>query len=479
MAQPTHPVIFTKRATSIIAHGDTIYPHESFTESPDYEGEIGVIIGKPGFRIREEDAMDHVWGYTIVNDMTARERQRDHKQFYIGKSPDTFCPMGPIAVPKEHLPDNLEVQTHVNGEKRQSATLKDLIFSIPVLIKTMSEGQTLQLGDVLATGTPYGVGFGFRPMKFLREGDEVKISVTGLGSLVNRMASPKSTNSVTAQVQAQTYVPVSNDRTFGGIGLTEVSNKKLFYRHVGQDNAESFVLIHGLGGTSDYFTPLTKHFESSKSLHLSDLEGHGLSPTSARSTLTISSFAKDTADMCNVAGVSKGAIVVAHSMGCLVAVKLALDHPELVAKLVLMGPPPSPLPEAGAKATHGRAAIVREKGMLGVVDAVVGAGTSQTTQSSRPMAVAATRLSLLSQDPEGYAKACTALASAEGLDFSQLKCPTFILTGTDDKVSPPQLCEKYSGQISGSKMKVLEGIGHWHLFEDPQGVVDAIVGFVG
>lgn len=91
--QPTHPVIFTKRATSIIASGEPIFSHPGFTESLDYEGEIGVIIGKSGFRIKEADAMKHIWGYTIINDMTARERQRDHKQFYIGKSPDTFCPM--------------------------------------------------------------------------------------------------------------------------------------------------------------------------------------------------------------------------------------------------------------------------------------------------------------------------------------------------------------------------------------------------
>lgn len=90
---PSHPVIFTKRFTSIIGNGDEILPHLDFTETVDYEGEIGVVVGKAGFRISEESAMDHVWGYTIVNDVTARERQRDHKQFYIGKSPDTFCPM--------------------------------------------------------------------------------------------------------------------------------------------------------------------------------------------------------------------------------------------------------------------------------------------------------------------------------------------------------------------------------------------------
>jgi 2-keto-4-pentenoate hydratase/2-oxohepta-3-ene-1,7-dioic acid hydratase in catechol pathway len=90
---PSHPVIFTKRHTSIIGHGEDIYPHPDFTQTLDFEGEIGVVIGKAGFRISEADAMDYVWGYTIINDMTARERQRDHKQFYIGKSPDTFCPM--------------------------------------------------------------------------------------------------------------------------------------------------------------------------------------------------------------------------------------------------------------------------------------------------------------------------------------------------------------------------------------------------
>lgn len=91
--RPSHPVIFTKRATSIIADGEDIYPHPGFTATLDYEGEIGVIIGKPGFRVSEKDAWNHVWGYTIINDITARERQRDHKQFFIGKSPDTFCPI--------------------------------------------------------------------------------------------------------------------------------------------------------------------------------------------------------------------------------------------------------------------------------------------------------------------------------------------------------------------------------------------------
>jgi 2-keto-4-pentenoate hydratase/2-oxohepta-3-ene-1,7-dioic acid hydratase in catechol pathway len=176
--RPSHPVIFTKRATSIIADGSEVLLHPEFSQTVDYEGEIGVIIGKSGFRVEEADAMQYVWGYTIINDLTARERQRDHKQFFIGKSPDTFCPMvsyailypgiqankcqGPIAVPKEDLPVTLKVETHINGELRQSATSEDLIFSIPNLIKTISEGQTLQPGDVIATGTVrYSIKIGY------------------------------------------------------------------------------------------------------------------------------------------------------------------------------------------------------------------------------------------------------------------------------------------------------------------------------
>ena len=109
--KPSHPVIFTKRATSIIATGEEISPHQGFTETVDYEGEIGVIIGKPGYQIKEQDAWNHVWGYTIINDVTARERQRDHKQFYIGKSPDTFCPMVSEVQPLKgfwHIPKDYE-----------------------------------------------------------------------------------------------------------------------------------------------------------------------------------------------------------------------------------------------------------------------------------------------------------------------------------------------------------------------------------
>ena len=476
--QPTHPVIFTKRATSIIADGDDIFPHPGFTETVDYEGEIGVIIGKAGFQIKEQDAMDHVWGYTIINDMTARERQRDHKQFYLGKSPDTFCPIGPVAIAKENLPKVLRVQTYVNGEQRQDSTTDDLIFSIPYLVTALSEGQTLQVGDTLATGTPAGVGFGFKPPVWLKAGDEIKVSVTGLGSLTNKIGSAQSKNPIPQQVLSKSYAPEANlDRSFGGVGLTRVNEKQLYYQVRG--SGSPVLCIHGLGGTSDYFTPLINALPKS-ALYSFDLEGHGLSPTSAKSTLSIASFASDAAGIASLAG-SRDLTIVAHSMGCLVALKFAIDHPELVKNLILMGPPPSPLPEAGSQATYGRAKLVREKGMTGVVDAVVNAGTSETSKTANSLAITAVRLSLLSQDPEGYAKACGALAASRdmSLELEKVQARTLILTGSEDKVSPAEVCRKMRERMPhAEEIDVIDGVGHWHMFEDTQHVCSSIAKFL-
>ena len=422
--------------------------------------------------------MDYVWGYTIINDMTARERQRDHKQFYLGKSPDTFCPMGPIAIAKENLSEVLRVQTFVNGEKRQDSTTKDLIFSIPYLVMTLSEGQTLQVGDTLATGTPAGVGFGFKPPVWLKSGDEVKVSVTGLGSLTNKIGNSQSTNPIVQQVQAISYVPKANvERSLAGVGLTAVDGKPLFYRVLG--SGHPILCVHGLGGTSDYFQPLVNALPKS-ALHVFDLEGHGLSPTSATSTLSISSFASDTAGIANLTK-SKDLTVIAHSMGCLVALKFAIDHPELVKKLVLMGPPPSPLSEAVSQATSGRANLVREKTMAGVVDAVVNAGTSDKSKATNSLAVTAVRLSLLSQDPEAYAKGCGALAASKDLplELEKVQARTMIITGSDDKVSSPEACKKMRPRIAQcEEIVVINEVGHWHMFEDTQSVCESIGSFI-
>jgi 2-keto-4-pentenoate hydratase/2-oxohepta-3-ene-1,7-dioic acid hydratase in catechol pathway len=189
-ALPEHPIVFSKATTSVTGPFDDIQSHADVTSELDYEAELGVIIGRGGRGITREQAFEHVWGYTIIDDFTARDLQRTHKQWLIGKSLDTHCPMGPYAVSADEVPDvtALVVESWVNGEPRQSAPVKDLIFDIPELIATISAGITLLPGDVIATGTPAGVGIGFDPPKFMRSGDVIEISITGLGTQRNRVA---------------------------------------------------------------------------------------------------------------------------------------------------------------------------------------------------------------------------------------------------------------------------------------------------
>ena len=481
---PSHPVIFTKRHTSIIPSGAEIYPHPTYADTLDYEGEIGLIIGKSGYRISEQDAGDYVWGYTIINDVTSRNEQRDHKQFYLGKSGDGYCPMGPVAVPKEGLPEVLSVKTYVNGDKRQEGTTEDLIFGVKTLIATVSAAQTVRAGDVIATGTPAGVGFGFDPPKWLRSGDEIKIEVTGLGTLVNKVADPKGLNTTVERVKEEQEDEVVKTNNAGRAPLTTLAGgKQLYYRKSGQEGGNPVVFVHGLGGSSEYFTPLLPLLEGSSECHLFDLEGHGLSPTTSLSTISITSFAQDLAGVVQHAGLTSGATLVAHSMGCLVALKFAIDNPDAVGQLILMGPPPTPLPAPAATNNFARAKLVRDKGMLGCVDAVVAAGLSEKSKNGSPLAVAATRLSLLGTDPEGYAKACTALAgsSEDTLALEKLKGKkVLVLTGAEDKVCPRPVADKYKAAVGDTvEVKVLEDVGHWHLFEDVEGCRDAVKGALG
>ncbi|MGP0225260.1 fumarylacetoacetate hydrolase family protein [Paenarthrobacter sp. NCHU4564] len=186
---PEAPVVFPKATTSVTGPFDDIEAHPAVTQELDYEAELGVIIGKGGRGISREDAFDHVWGYTIIDDFTARDLQRKHKQWLLGKSLDTHCPMGPYAVTKDEVPDPgaLRVQSWVNGEARQDGQVSDLIFDIPELISTISAGITLLPGDIIATGTPAGVGIGFNPPRFVQPGDIVEISITGLGTQRNQV----------------------------------------------------------------------------------------------------------------------------------------------------------------------------------------------------------------------------------------------------------------------------------------------------
>ena len=184
--RPARPVIFTKATTSVTGPYSPVELHPSITSQVDYEVELVAIIGRGGRGIPKAEAYRHVWGYTIINDVTARDLQPDHRQWFLGKSLDTHCPMGPYAVSADEVVvDELEVVSRVNGEPRQKASVRDLIFDIPTLVETLSAGITLQPGDLIATGTPAGVGIGLDPPKFLAHGDVVEVSVSGIGSLRN------------------------------------------------------------------------------------------------------------------------------------------------------------------------------------------------------------------------------------------------------------------------------------------------------
>ena len=187
-AIPEAPILFSKAPCSMSGATDDILCPSMMSQSLDYEAELGVIIGKPGRNIARAVAYRHVWGYTVINDVTARNEQSRHKQWLLGKSIDTFCPIGPWIVSADELdPSALDIACWVNDELRQSANTRDLIFDIPEIIEVTSTSMTLETGDIIATGTPAGVGIGFTPPRFLKEGDVVRVRIDRIGTLENRV----------------------------------------------------------------------------------------------------------------------------------------------------------------------------------------------------------------------------------------------------------------------------------------------------
>jgi 2-keto-4-pentenoate hydratase/2-oxohepta-3-ene-1,7-dioic acid hydratase in catechol pathway len=184
---PRQPIIFTKATTAVIAPGEPIPAYQAYTSKLDYEAELALIIGKGGLDIAPGNAWDHVFGYTAINDISARDLQKDHYQWFRAKSLDGFAPMGPVVVHRSIMPapKDIEVKCFVNGEQRQCASFDQLIFDVPTIISVLSAGMTLLAGDIIATGSPAGVGMGFTPPKYLQPGDEVVVDVTGVGELRN------------------------------------------------------------------------------------------------------------------------------------------------------------------------------------------------------------------------------------------------------------------------------------------------------
>jgi 2-keto-4-pentenoate hydratase/2-oxohepta-3-ene-1,7-dioic acid hydratase in catechol pathway len=187
-AEDAWPIVFTKLADCVVGPHDVVrLPGAAISSQIDYESELAVVIGRGGRDISRDRAMDHVFGYTVVNDVSARDVQVRHQQWELGKSFDTFCPMGPwIASADEFDGRDTRVRGWVNGELRQDGSTKDMIFDIATLIETCSRGITLHPGDVIATGTPAGVGMGFSPPRWLAAGDVVRIEIDGIGAIENR-----------------------------------------------------------------------------------------------------------------------------------------------------------------------------------------------------------------------------------------------------------------------------------------------------
>lgn len=183
-----HPVFFTKPSTSVVPPDGDVLIFPAISAAIDYEVELAVVIGKAGRDIAKADAYDHVFGYTILNDITARDVQRRHGgQYFKGKGLDGSCPIGPWIVTADAIedPHKLSIGLTVNGEQRQDGNTSDMIFDIPTLIASLSEGMTLEPGDIIATGTPSGVGYAMEPPSFLKAGDTVVCQISGIGTLSN------------------------------------------------------------------------------------------------------------------------------------------------------------------------------------------------------------------------------------------------------------------------------------------------------
>jgi 2-keto-4-pentenoate hydratase/2-oxohepta-3-ene-1,7-dioic acid hydratase in catechol pathway len=191
MKIPDAPMFFTKAPTTVVGPNDDIPCDWSISTQIDWEAELAVIIGVEGRNIAKGDALKHVFGYTVLNDVSARDLQKLHVQFFKGKSLDAFCPMGPLVVTADEFgdPQARQVLLRVNGVEKQNGRTSDMIWPVDALIETLSAGMTLEPGDILATGTPEGVGFARTPPEFLRDGDVMETEVEGIGMLRNRITS--------------------------------------------------------------------------------------------------------------------------------------------------------------------------------------------------------------------------------------------------------------------------------------------------
>ncbi|KAK9476604.1 hypothetical protein V1514DRAFT_369508 [Lipomyces japonicus] len=468
---PSDPVLFTKRFTSIIPSGAEIYLDPDFTSTLDFEGEVGVIIGKPARNVAVESALDYVWGYTIVNDVTARERQRDHKQFFIGKSGDTYCPMGPIAVPKINLPEFLSLKTFVNGKLRQDDSTENLIFNVPTLINVLSTGITLQPGDVIATGTPAGVGIGLVPPLYLKPGDQVDIEVTGLGKLSNRIV-PIPQNHTISLATESVYVPA---------GLTKVGSKYLYVEDIGNHaSGKTVICVHGLGASAQYFETFINRTSIIKNYRvlLVDNEGFGSSRSSPTSILSIESFANDLFALVQAKNITGHITLIGHSMGCGISELFANTHPELVDAIILMSPLHYPLAKEISGIPPQLEIQARQSGLQQLANNMSAYSVSKKTLAQNPVAITYIQSILKVNDPDNYAKGCNALTRQEPIGHEHITQPVLLITGEEDEWPSLDVVKKVASELPNSTIKIMKDCSHWHILENFCDTVAAVEEFL-
>lgn len=384
-------------------------------------------------------------------------------------------------MPLTSLPNykSLRLITRVNNELRQDSDLTQLIFSVPTLIATISSAITIQSGDVIATGTPSGVGIGRKPPIFLKPGDTVTISVSGLGTLKNSVAAANAPPGGIRHIPA----PPSTE---GGLTRLATSGKLVHIERFGNlSSINLLVFIHGLGGSTHFYRPalIASGMASEKSsfnyplerrqLLLYDLEGHGLSPTTPDSVVSVASLTADLRDLISTLGLQESRIsFAAHSLGCLVALNYHAEfrHETSFDWFALISLPSIPLPATTAERLHKLAETVRANGMLSVVDDLVEEVTSSQTRANNPLAVAYVRTIIANTSPEGWAKGCTALAAAQkgsmvGTAEWFKGSLVEVFMGAEDTITPPDDVRNMSKRL-GYQYNKLERAGHWCVIED-------------
>lgn len=378
-------------------------------------------------------------------------------------------------MPITSLPDyqSLRITTSVNNELRQDSNLSELIFSIPTLISTISSSQTIQPGDVIATGTPAGVGIGHTPPAYLKPGDVVQVSVSNLGTLTNRIGTPSKRPPPVLQ---QSPAPPKNFTQ-----LTTLRNgKQVYVERYGDENSSNIIVfVHGLGVNTTFYHPLLSPALLKYNIILYDLEGHGQTPTTASSSTSISTYVDDLENLMSslpLPPVSRISLV-AHSLGCLIALTYASKYP--LQNLILLGPAPTPLQQSSAEVFLKRADQVRAEGMLPLTEAIISLAMSQKTRAANPLAVTLGRSILRGNDVEGYAKCCTAYArfTGEGINWERLRVSgeKVVIAGSEDKSAPLNIISKTAERIQ-ARLVVLEGVGHWLVMEDLEGVERVVEG---